>query len=180
MSIKSWLRKVLNVEPQIIERTTFIYPQSNTENAVAQVLYANDTWFHFSNASMYSQSNYESDLFKCASALLGPTKAATTVKAIKEKWGTFEFYINKIPEGKVVVDYINSDKNVLEAFHNFNHTDKKNQYDIDEQSFKAYEHLSNKLLDLKMVNYDLAEDIEAMLKFVGNFVKKNIEEKKSK
>jgi hypothetical protein len=128
---------------------------------------------------MYSLADYEGDIFKCASDLLGPTKAKETVKAIISKWGIVDFYKNEIPEGKVVVDYINSDPKVLEGFHKYHRTKEKISHDIDEESFAAYEKLSTKLLDLKMVNYDLAEDIEKILEFVKGFVQIEVKEKKS-
>lgn len=177
MSLKAWLRKVLDVKPIVITRTTFVYPTTNEEDAVASVLMNFDKWFHFSNVSGYSSGHYESDIYKCAADLLGPSKAQEVVEGIKNKWGIGQFFCHNVPEGKVVVDYINAEPKMLKQFHSFHRTQKKN-CDLSERQFKALESLENQLLDLKLVQFELAEDVESLLEFVKKFTKTKVEDKK--
>lgn len=180
MSVKTWLRKVLGVEPQVIVRTTFVYPTCMEKDGVENVLRNNDTWFHFSTQYNYDLDDYGSDIYKCASALLGPSKANEVLEGIRRKWGVPQFYEHGIAEGKVVVDYINSEPALLKHFHHFNQTEQKEQYELSEREFKALESLETQIVDLKLMQYEFAEDAEVLIGFVKKFTKSEVKEEVEK
>jgi len=178
MSFKAWIRKVLDVKPEVITRTTFVYPSSNESDEVKRVISRFDQWFHFNDNAYYKFSAYESDIYKCAAELLGPAWAQDTLDDIRNMWGLNQFYSHQIPEGRVVVDYINSKPDVLSHFHKYHNTNQKSSFDLTQEEFKAIESIEKELVDIKLIQFDFAESVEILLNFAKKFTKSEVEEKR--
>lgn len=174
MSIKSLIRYLLNIQPQVIEKTTFVYPIASRKEIDNRVFASHSGIFNFNNQSGYHMSNYENDIFTCATILLGPLYGKKIQEEIERSLDLSLFYKNEIAEGYVVLDYINSKPELIERFYEYNRGTEN--FNMSQEQFKAYQYLKEHMLDIQLIDYDAADAIQKLISFSSAFTK---EEKKT-
>lgn len=180
MSIKDFLRKALKVEPVV--NTFYIYPDRiklllnkddkprRTTTSLHEIVSGSNRWYGVLNKSKthfidfttfneskdYSYKQYEIDFCIIATYIVGAEICRDYVNNNKEH--LIFCFENRIPEGRVVYDWLKKDENALKYFDGNFFTNSKKEF-FSENFLKSFANIKENILDLKINCPSIAEDV---------------------